>query len=122
MRFFDLIEKNDGIRSSSHLFSKLPAIIIADIARSSSEELGDFPLLHILRHIDADQCIFFGKHCLGKCFYQLSLTYTGRTDEDKRRRLMLLTKSGTVSSDGSCECTDSLLLTNDTFMETVLKF
>jgi len=66
MRLFNLIEENDGIRISPHLFTELAALVVAHIAWRRANHLGDAVLLHVLRHIDADQCVLRTKHGLGQ--------------------------------------------------------
>ena len=78
MRLLNLIEKNDGIRISPHLFAELAALVVAHIAWRGTDHLGDAVLLHVLRHIDADQRVLGAEHGLRQCLGQLCLSDTGR--------------------------------------------
>ena len=79
MRLFYLVEEDDGIGFSAHLFGELPSLVVADVAGGGADEFGDVVLLHILRHIHADEQIFVAEHRLGKRLGKLRLAHARGT-------------------------------------------
>ena len=57
MRLLDLVEEDHRVGLAAHLLGELPALFVADIARRRADEPRHRVLLHVLRHVDADQVI-----------------------------------------------------------------
>ena len=55
VRLLDLVEKHDLIRPPTHRFGQRAAFLVADITRRRADQTRDRMLLHVLRHIDADE-------------------------------------------------------------------
>ena len=55
MRFFDFVEQHDCIGPAADLLGELSTFFIADIARGRADQAGDGVLLHVFRHVDAEQ-------------------------------------------------------------------
>ena len=55
MRLLDLVEQHDLIGPPPHRFGQRAAFLIADIARRRADQPRDRMLLHVLRHVDADE-------------------------------------------------------------------
>src|SRR5204862_286412 len=48
MRFFDFVEKDDGVRTAADLLGELAALFVADVSGRSADQAGDGVLLHVL--------------------------------------------------------------------------
>ena len=68
MCFLNFIKKKNTVRISPYLFTKLSALVIANISRRRSNQFRHTVFLHIFRHIYADHCLFASKHCLCQSF------------------------------------------------------
>ena len=121
MCLLDLIEKNDRIRFPANSLRQLPSVVVSDISRRGSDQLTYGMCLHKLRHIHPDQRVFIRKHRFGNGFDQFRLPDTGRTDKNKRRRLMLLTESGTVATNCARQSVNRLILPDHTLMQAVFQ-
>ena len=78
--------------------------------------------LHVLGHIDTDQGILVTEHDLSQCFCQFRLTNTGSTEEDEGTgRALRIFQTETASSDRLGDRRDSLILTDNTFLEFFFK-
>lgn len=77
--------------------------------------------LHIFTHIKTEHCIFIAEHCLCKSLAKFCFTDTRRTEEDKRTdRSFRVFKTYSASSDSLCDCSYSLALTDNSFVENIL--
>jgi hypothetical protein len=83
MGFFDLIEKDHGIRVASDRLSELAAFLMADIARRGANEAGHTVWLHVLAHVDANHILFGIEELLAQGLGQLSLADSSRTKEEE---------------------------------------
>ena len=83
MCFLDLIKQHDGVRVPPHLLGQLSALIVPDIAGRRADHLRDIELLHILRHVDADDILLAAEDCLRQRLRELCLSDTGRSQEEK---------------------------------------
>ena len=61
MRLLDLVEQHDLVRPPPHGFRKRSALVIADIAGRRADQPRDRMLLHVFRHVHADQRAFIVK-------------------------------------------------------------
>ena len=77
----DLIEKHDGIRFAAHRVRELASLLIADIARRCAHETRHGILLHVLRHIEADDGLLAAEQRLGQRPRELRLAHTRRAEE-----------------------------------------
>ena len=78
MCFFNFIKQHHAVRAAAHGLGQLAAFLVADIARRRAQQAGDGVLLHIFRHIKAQQGFFTAKPALGQCAGQLRFAYAGR--------------------------------------------
>ena len=83
MRFLDLIKQHNGVGVPPHLLGQLSALIVPDIAGRRADHLRDIELLHILRHVDADDILLAAEDCLRQRLRELCLSDTGRSQEEK---------------------------------------
>ena len=54
MRLLDFVEQDDGVRLAAHGVRELAALLVADVARGRADHARDGVLLHVLRHVEAD--------------------------------------------------------------------
>ena len=81
MCLLDLIEKDHGVRISADLLTELSALLVTNISWRRSDHLGDAVFLHILRHINPDQCILSAKHGFGQRFAKFGFSDPSRSQE-----------------------------------------
>ena len=84
MRFFDLIQQDDGIRFTSHSFGQQAALFVTNIPRRRTNQAGNGVFLHIFRHINAHHGVFTVKQKGRQRFTQLGLTHPGWPQEQER--------------------------------------
>src|SRR5579872_2691787 len=84
MRFLDLVEQHDAIRTAPHGFCELPAFFIADISRGRADESRDGVLLHILRHVDANHRLGIVEEKFCDAARDFGLAYARRSEEQER--------------------------------------
>src|SRR5688500_12548963 len=84
MRLLYLVEQDDGVRTTTHRFGKLTAFFVTDVARRRADQSRYGKLLHVLRHVDAHQCMLIVEEKLGKCARELGLSNACRSEEDER--------------------------------------
>ena len=78
MRLLDLVEQDDLIGPAPHRFGERAAFFVADIARRRADQPRDRVLLHVFRHVDADQRILVVEQIFGQRLGQLGLADAGR--------------------------------------------
>ena len=94
---------------------------MTNISRRRTNQFTYRMRLHVLGHINSDKSILCIKQNFSKGLNKLCLTNTCRTYENKRRRLMLLSKSRSCSPNCLCNSYDSLFLTYNTLMKSFFK-
>ena len=114
VRLLDLVEQDDRVRVPLHLLGELPALLVADVARRRADQLRNRVLLHVLRHVEADERVVAAEEEAGEAARELGLADAGRTEEDEaadrpRRRL----EPGARAADGARERRDGLVLADD---------
>ena len=122
MRLLYLIEQNDRVGVAAYLLCELTAVVEADIAGRRADHLRYRVLFHILAHVNSYHGVLVAEQCSGKSLAELCLTNTGRTEEDERaHRSARVSESYTRTAYSSRDCAYSVLLTDDTAMELILK-
>src|SRR5439155_1815561 len=53
----DFVEQDDRVRVALDALGQLAALFVADVARRRSDELRNRVLLHVLRHVEANQAL-----------------------------------------------------------------
>ena len=81
MRFFDLIEQQQRVRSAPYRLSQITTLFVANIARRRANQPGHRMLFHKLGHIDSNQRLLAIEKKLSQSFAQLGFTDTGRAQE-----------------------------------------
>ena len=114
MRFLDLIEQDDAVRTTAHSLGELAALIVADVSRRRANEARYAVLLHVLRHIDADHAALIIEECLSKGLRELRLADTRRAEEDERTDWAVrILDAGACAQDGLADGLDGFILTDD---------
>ena len=79
----DLVEQHDRVRVATNGLGELAALVVTDVARRATDELGDLELATELGHVEADERVFAAKEILGERLGELGLARAGGTQEDK---------------------------------------
>ena len=122
MRFFDLIEKHNGVWLAPHLFRQLPALVVADVARRRADQARYRVLFHILAHVDADHRVLAAKHRLGERFTELRLAHARGTEEEERPdRPFRILDADAPAADGARHGAHRVLLPDDARVQRFFK-
>ena len=84
MRFLDLVEKHDLVGPPPHRFGQRAALLIADITRWRADQASNRVLLHVFRHVDADQRVLVIEQIFSQSLGQLGLADTGWAQKHER--------------------------------------
>ena len=84
VRLLDLVEQDDLIGPPPHRFGERAAFVVADIAGRRADQARDRMLLHVFRHVDADQRRLVVEQELGQRLGQLGLADAGGPQEHER--------------------------------------
>src|SRR5947209_2886584 len=95
MRLLNLVQQNDAVWASAHLFGQLTTFVVTDISWRATEQTSNGMRLHVLRHVKTDQVIFTTKEFSRQGLRQFRLTYTRWAKEEERanRALWILQAS-----------------------------
>ncbi len=83
VRLLDFIEQNHGKRTTPDRLSELAAFLIPHIAGRSADEPSDGVLLHIFRHINANEIRFIIEECGSQGAGELCFPNAGWTEEQE---------------------------------------
>ena len=121
MRLLNLVEKNDGVGVTPHLFGELTTFFIPHVTGRGSNEAADGELLHVFAHVDANQRLFRIKHEPCEYLRQLRFTNTGWAEENERANgLVGVLQSRPVTLDGARYTDDGILLANDLSLQIIV--
>ena len=97
---------------------ELATLVVTDVTRRATDELGDLELAAELGHVEADERILAAKEVLGERLGELGLARAGGTQEDKAAAgaARILERRATAAH-GLGNCLDSLVLTDDARLE-----
>ena len=114
MRFFDLVKKNDAVRSSSHRFSQLSAFFITNVSRRRADHARDRMLFHVFGHIQPHHRVLVVKKEFSQGARRFSLANTGRTEKNKRaHRTIRILQAGARAPHGIRHGFQRFVLTDD---------
>ena len=109
---FDLVEQDHAERLAPHGLGELAALFVPDVAGRRADEAADRVLLHVLGHVERDQCVVVAEQELGQRLGQLGLADAGRAEEDERpTRALRILEAGPGAADGLGDRLDGVLLT-----------
>ena len=84
VRLLDLVEQDHLVGPTTHGFGERAALLVADVARRRADQPRNRVLLHVLRHVDADERGFVVEQVFGERFGQLGLADAGGAEEHER--------------------------------------
>ena len=120
---FNLIKEDHRVRISPHLFTELPALIVADIAWRRADHPGYTVLFHVLRHVHADHGMLCSKHSLAQRLGQLCLSHSSRPEKQEgANRPLWILESHSASSDSLGHGYHCLLLAYHALVKHRLQF
>ena len=118
MRFLDLVEQHDRVRTAAHGFGQLTAFFVADVSRRRADQTRDRVLLHVLRHVDADHRLFVVEQELGDAARDFGLADAGRSEEDERAdRAIGVLQPGARTADRPRDDVDRRVLADDALVQ-----
>ena len=118
MRLLDLVEQHDRVRVTTNGLGELAALVVTDVTRRATDELGDLELATELGHVEADERVLAAKEVLGERLGELGLARAGGTQEDKAAAgATRILERRAAAAHGLGNCLDSLILTDDTCLE-----
>ena len=121
MRFFHLIQQDDGIRTPAHRFGQVAALFITNISRRRTDQTRDGVFLHELGHVDTHHRIVAVEHKVCQRFTQFGFTDTGRPQEQERTdRAIRIGKPSTATANSVGDRFNRLVLTNHPLMQILL--
>ena len=120
--FFDLIKQDHAVGAAAHSLGKLPALIMAQIARRGTQQPGSGVLLLIFRHIKLEQGLFAAEPADGQrpgksCFANAG----GAKEQHGSYGPSRLPKAGTAAADGPCHSSDRAALPDDLLVQALLQ-
>ena len=121
MRLLDFVKQHDRVRRTLDALGELTALLVAHVARRQTDELGDGVLLHVLRHIEADERLVGAEEELGQSAGHFRFAHAGWSQEQERadgamRRL----EAGARAANSAGEGADGLLLRDDALVQLFL--
>src|ERR1700690_1528841 len=83
MRLFNLIQKNDRVRSAADSLGQLAALCVAYVSRRRADQFRNRVLLHVLGHVEADERFFAAEEELAEAAGHFGLADAGRPEEQE---------------------------------------
>ena len=118
MGFFDFVQQDDRIGRAAHAFGELAALFVADIAWRRADQLRYGMLLHVFRHIEANERLLAAEEELGEPASHFGLAHAGgakeqETSDGAARRF----EAGAAAANGASQGGDGLFLADDALMQ-----
>ena len=121
VRLFYLIEQHDGVRAAPHCFGELSAFFVADVSWRRADEARRGELLHVLGHVDLDECFAITEHEFGEALGEEGFSDAGGAEEDKGADWASgIFEVGSGSAKGFGDRDHGFVLTDDLAFELVL--
>src|ERR1700733_1420298 len=83
VRLLDLVEEQHTVWASVDWLSQRAFLLKTDIAGRGPDQSADRMFLHVLRHVDPDQCIWIIEQTKGQGSRHLGLADAGRAEKEK---------------------------------------
>ena len=114
MRLLDLVEQHHLIRPPPHRLGERAAFLVADIAGRRADQARDRMLLHVFRHVDADERRLVVEQEFRERLGQLRLADAGRAEEHERAdRPVRILQAGARAAHGVRDRLHRFLLADD---------
>ena len=121
VRLLDLVEQDHLIGPPPHRLGERAALLVADIAGRRADQPRDRVLLHVFRHVDAQQRRLVVEQELGERLGQLGLADAGRPQEHERAdRPVRILQAGARAAHRGRHRLDRLGLADDALAELLL--
>ena len=118
VRLLDLVEEHDRVRTAADLLGQEATLFVAHVAGRRAEQPRHRELLHVLRHVDANQGVLVTEQVLGQSAGKLGFSDTGRAEEDERAdRPLRILEPGPGAPNGAGDSGDRVVLADDTAVE-----
>src|SRR5205823_290652 len=102
----------------AHLLGQESALFVADVAGRRAEQARHRELLHVFRHVDADERVLVAEEVLGERARELRLSDAGGAEEDEGPDGALrVLEAGARTPDGTGDRRDGRVLTDDASVE-----
>src|SRR4051812_35856058 len=114
MSLFQFIEHDNTMRAATQLAGELALLVVTDIARRGTDHARNRVLLHVLRHINADQVFVGTKDLCGQRSCQFGFTNAGWTKKHENTGWTIVwLESCTRHLDSLGDAMHGFVLTND---------
>ncbi len=118
MSLFDFVEQHDRVRSATNLFGQLATFFVTDESGRCPDQTADVVLLHVLAHVDVNECFGVTEHVFSQCLGKQRLTDTGRSGEDKATgRTLGIFQTATTAANGFGDRGHGGVLADDSFVQ-----
>src|SRR5581483_2138395 len=122
VRLLDLVEQDHAVRLPADGLGELPALLEADVSGRRADQTRDGVLLHVLRHVEADEGLLAVEEELGEGARELRLPDARRAEEDERAdRPVRILDAGARAEDGTRDRLDRLVLADHALVEVLFQ-
>ena len=81
---FDFVEQHHAERLAPDSLGQLATFVVTHVAGGRAHQAADRVLLHVLGHVECDECRFVAEQELTQCLGEFGLTHTCGSEEDER--------------------------------------
>ncbi len=121
VRLLDLVEEDHGVGLAADGLGQRARVLVPHVSRRRADQAAHGELLHVLRHVDADQGLVIGEKETGEGPRELRLAHAGRPAEhegaDGPVRIL---QPGPRTPDGASDRRDRRVLPHDRGVELLL--
>src|SRR6185503_9764179 len=105
MCLLDFIEKNHRVRTPAHCLSKLPTLLVTDIARRRANHASNSVFLHVFRHVETNHrsLVVEEKLSEGACGFSFANTGWSEKNEGSHGSIWIL-QARSCTPDGVSYC------------------
>jgi len=116
----DFVEQHHGVRLAPHGLRQRPRIFVAHVSGRRADQPAHRKLLHVLRHVDANQRLRVGEQEARERARQLGFPDArGTTEDEGADRTLGILEAGPAAPDGPRDHLDSLVLADDALVQLV---
>src|SRR3989338_10463073 len=118
VRFFYLVEEDDGVGAVPHELREAAAFVVADVARRRADHLRDRVLLRVLRHVNADQGLIGVEHEFRERLREFRFPDAGGAEEEEASHGAVgIADAGPAALDGVGDFLHGFALSDDALFE-----
>src|SRR5260221_1975558 len=120
-RFFDFVEEHDAVGPPPDGLGQLPPLFVADVAGRSPDQARDAVPLHVLGHVDPNECPLIVEQEFSQGACQLRLPHTGWPQEHEAGQGAIgVLQSSARTTNGIGDRLHGLVLPNDALAQPIL--